>query len=81
MIIQVTERLSRGDIYEGITKGKTMISFILMEESALDRSPTLIKWIEGWDSTLGREMEVLDPDGWFECGHNHDGGEMNMYGV
>ena len=26
-------------------------------------------------------MDVLDTSGWFERGNNHDGGEMNAYGV
>ena len=78
MIIQGTYELSRGDMYEVILKVKTMLSFLLLEKSALVRSHNLSKWIEGWASTLGREVELLDPDGWFKCGHNHDVGEMDV---
>ena len=57
-----------------------MLSFLLLEESALARSPDLIKWIKGWASTLGKEVEVLDQAGWFEQRHFHDGGEMKTKG-
>ena len=40
-----------------------MISFLPMEESSLDRSPNLSKWIGVWASTLGKEVEVLYPMG------------------
>ena len=81
MISQGTDGLSRGDTYERIMKGKTMIYFLPLEKSSLARSPDLSKWIEGWESTVGREAEVLELAGWFEFGHNHDEGEMNMDGV
>ena len=41
----------------------------------------MIKWIKGWASILGRELEVLEPSGWFEQGHDHYGVEMNVGGV
>ena len=63
MISQGTDGLSRGDMYEGITKGETMIYFLLLEKSAPTRSPDMSKWIKGWASTLGRELAVLDPYG------------------
>ena len=66
IIRQGTDGLSRGDMYEGITKGKMMIYFLPLEKSALDRSPALSKWIEGWDSTLGMEVGVLEADVLFE---------------
>ena len=74
MISQVTEGISMGDMYEGIMKGETMLSFLPLEKSSLARSPALIKWIKGWYSTLGIEVELLEPAGWFELGHYHDGG-------
>ena len=43
MIIQGTDRLSRRDMYEGILKGKTMLSFLPMKISALARSSALKK--------------------------------------
>ena len=45
MIIQGTNGLSRGDIYEGILKGETILSFLTLEKLALTRSPALRKWI------------------------------------
>ena len=58
-----------------------MLSFFPLEKSALGRSPTLRKWVECWESKIGREVEVLDPSGWFERRHDNNGGEMNVYGV
>ena len=55
-----------------------MLSFLPPEKSALDRSPALSKWVEVWASTLGRELEVLEIDGWFEHGHGHCRVEMNV---
>ena len=72
MISQGTDVLSRGDIYEVIMKEETMLYFLSLDKTALTRSPTLSKWIKGWASTLGREVEVLDPDGWFERVKDHD---------
>ena len=60
MIIKGTDRLSRGDMYEGIINWKTILSFLPLEKSSLGRSPDLSKWVEGWASTLGRDVEVLD---------------------
>ena len=65
-------------MYEVIMKGKTMISFIPLEKLPLARSPSLNKWIKGWDSTLWMKLEVLETAGWFEHVHNHDGIDMNM---
>ena len=80
MISQGTNGLYRGDMRELIMKGKTMLSFLLQENLALDRSSSLSKCIKGWDSTLGREMEVLYPYRWFELGNNYDGGYINVDG-
>ena len=80
MIIQVTDGLSRDDIYEGIMKGGTMLYFLPLENLALDRSPTLRNLIDGWASTLDSEVEMLETTGWFEHVHKHDGLEMNVGG-
>ena len=44
---QVIGGISRGDMYEGITKRENMLSFLPLEKSFLDRYPALGKWIEG----------------------------------
>ena len=38
-------------------------------------------WIEQWYSELGRSVEILDLEGWFVRGNDHDGGEENIDGV
>ena len=37
--------------------------------------------IEGWASTIGREVELPEPSRCFECGNGYDRGYMNMDGV
>ena len=78
MIRQGTDSISRGDMYEGIMNRKTILSYIPLEISALERSPAMSKRIESWSPTLGREVQVLEPSGRFACGHNHYGGNMNV---
>ena len=58
-----------------------MISFLPLVKSSLDRSPALRNWIKGWASTIEREVEMLEPSGWFEWGYNHNGGDINIDGV
>ena len=37
--------------------------------------------MESWASTLVREVEVLEPYGWFEPVHDQYGGDINVDGV
>ena len=46
--------------------GKAMESFIPTHLSALDRSPGVKAWLEGW---TGGDVEFLSPDIWFH--HDH----------
>ena len=61
--------------------GKPMLSFLTLGELMLKRSDPLRRWIEQWYSELGRSVDTLDTEGWFIRGHDHDGGEENIYGV
>ena len=46
MIKQGTDGLSRGDLLEGVLKGKTMMSFVPLYLGAIDVEPSLKTWID-----------------------------------
>ena len=50
MVEQGTDGLSRGNFIEGVMIGKSMIEFIPISQSAMERSPELLTWIRGWSS-------------------------------
>jgi hypothetical protein len=59
MIQQGSNAVSREQMGEGVTAGLDMLSFIPLDESALDRSPTTLKrWINSW---AGSKVEYLQP--------------------
>jgi hypothetical protein len=68
MQAQGTDGVSRGQLTEGVMNGESMMSFVPMHESALDRSPKLKDWLKEFVSP---DLEFLSADGWFERGHNH----------
>ena len=79
MIGQGTDRLSRGRLYEGVTNVKYILSLLPLGQLALKRSEPLRRWIDKWHSELGSFVETMYPEGWFVRGHDHDGGEENIY--
>jgi hypothetical protein len=74
---QGTDGVSRGQLKEGVTAGKEMLSFIPFHLSAIDRSPDVEPWLRSW---LGPSAEVLTPNGWFERGHDILGGKVDSKG-
>lgn len=78
MIYQGTDGVSRGNLAEGVMAGIPMAEFLPFHLSAVDRSSGLVAWVESW---LGKESELLSPEGWFERGHDFDGGRKNCDGV
>ena len=81
MIEQGTDGLSRGDMLEGVCRGDAMTSHIPLAKTALERSAPLLGWINSWFSGENNlEIEVLDPEGWFERGHDIIGGTKNCDG-
>ena len=81
MIAQGSDGLSRGDLYEGVMGGKSLLSFIPLAESAMDRSPLLKPWIQGWAASLDSDVKFLTPEGWYERGHDIQGGTVNVDGI
>ena len=70
MIAQGTDGVSRGFLGEGIMSGETMVSFIPIHMSALERSIGLTDWIKEW---AGQDVIELNPIDWFDVGHDFDG--------
>jgi hypothetical protein len=66
MIAQGTDGISRGALNEGVMNGMSMMSFIPLHLSAVDRSPTLQDWLKSW---LPGSPQVLEPVDWFQLGH------------
>jgi hypothetical protein len=71
MVAQGTDGISCGELKEGIAQGETMLSFIPLHVSALDRTPDLKTWVQYW---AGPKVEFLSPNQWYTRGHDHDGG-------
>jgi hypothetical protein len=83
MIAQGTDGTSRGDLGEGVMKGKAMLSYIPLHLSALERCPALKEEIRRWIiPSLGKEEVIfLEYADWFERGHDIVGGKKNADGV
>ena len=86
MKLQGSDGLSRGNLLEGVMTGKDILSYIPLAETAVKRSPTLLRWIKSWAKEgrlqqQGFGVEVLDENDWFIKGHDIDGGYMlnNFY--
>jgi hypothetical protein len=77
MIAEGADGTSRGHLKEGVTIGENMLDFVPWNLSALDRSPTLEFWLRQW---IGKDVELLDPAGWFTRGHDQAGGEYDSKG-
>ena len=73
MIAQGTDGVSRGFLGEGIMSGSPMETFIPIHLSAIDRSPTVVTWVESWVTTS--PLMVLSPRDWFDVGHDVGGWE------
>ena len=81
MIEQGTDGLSRGDMYEGVMAGRSMLSFVPLHKSAGERSPEIIPWVQSWASGCrGEVAELLTPSGWYTRGHDHKGCRRNIDG-
>lgn len=79
MIEQGTDGLSRGDVSEGVMTGCSMLEFVLLHKSALQRQPSIAQWVLSWipDS----KAQFLQPEDWFDVGHGTRGGYHDLCGV
>ena len=81
MIKSGVDGLSRGDMYEGVMKGESMLSFVPLHKSAFEVCPALQEWIESWAINMGNDVEIISPDDWFVRGHDIDGSTTNCDGM
>ena len=73
MIYQGTDGLSRGDKTSGVMAGESMLSFVPLHLSVLDRSPLMREWVNHIceiDGEGGEKVRFLEPSDWPEslCG-------------
>ncbi len=64
MIATGVDGLSRGDHSSGVMQGESLVSFVPIHQSALERSPTLRPWLE--DILEGHQASFLSPEGWYD---------------
>ena len=64
MIAQGTDGCSRGVLMEGVMAGQSMLSFIDLNKSATERSPTLLGWVCSWCGM--RDIVPLTLEEWFQ---------------
>jgi hypothetical protein len=67
MIWSGVDGLSRGDRNAGIMTGASMLLFVPIAQSAIERSPKLASWITEWGTparTPNKEVKVLSPTEW-----------------
>ncbi len=55
----------------GVFRGARMIDFVPLHLSAVERSPELLSWIQGWYPGLSG-LNVLKPEDWFDGVLNRD---------
>jgi hypothetical protein len=79
MIKQGTDGLSRGDFGEGVMKGDSMLNYVPLHLTALERSAGLKQQIIDCvgSSEHPRKLEFLNYDDWFSRGHDIIGGSIN----
>ena len=69
MINQGTDGLSRGDKTSGVMSGESMLSFVPLHLTAIDRSVSLKNWLVdlfAGEELRDRETLFLGPDNWPE---------------
>lgn len=83
MICQGTDGLSRGDLGEGVMNGGSMLSYVPLHLSALERAKGLREWITSWCLGHNKEDEIsfLEYADWFERAHDINSGSVNPDGV
>ena len=82
MIVQGTDGISRGDFNTGVMQGESMLSFVPIHLSALEREQNLRPWLEQvLIPTRNEDIVFLDYAGWYERGHDIIGGKHNGDGI
>ena len=63
MMSQGTDGISRGNMSEGVLDGEDMLSFIPLNEGAVERHDELLTWIKSWlgfDAVIRTKRLVLE---------------------
>ena len=68
MIEEGADGGSRGDLSQGAMAGHSVIDFVPLHLSALERSSELEPWIRSWWDEARGDLEALSPEGWFDEG-------------
>jgi len=79
MVHQGTDGLSRGDMTEGVMNGRSMLSFVPLDQGALERRPEIVDWIR--NSIDSPSINTLTPSSWFTEGHGLCGGNRSIGGL
>jgi hypothetical protein len=79
MIHQGTDGLSRGNYSSGFMAGESMLTFVTLHLGALDRSPSLLPWLQTWIPSV-TPIRPLTPEEWFTRGHGTLGGQYDPGG-
>ncbi len=79
MIAQGTNGLSRGYLDVGVMGGSGMLSFVPLHLGAIDRSPSVINWLQSWCPYY--TLRPLKPLEWSTVGHGITGYYPNFDGV
>ena len=65
MIASGIDGLSRGDKTEGISRGISVLNFVPIHQSPIERSNAIVGWIDSWwDDSLGK-LHRMTPEDWF----------------
>jgi hypothetical protein len=68
MIAEGADGGSRGDLNQGVMAGQSILDFVPLHLTALDRSDKLEAWIRSWWDDERGKLQTLTPEGWFEEG-------------
>lgn len=79
MIAQGTNGLSRGDMLERVMGGADMLSFVPLDEGAVERFESVLPWVWSWCGN--RKLQPLTPEGWFEKEQGATGGKLGPDGI
>ena len=65
MIASGIDGLSRGDKSEGIARGASVLNYIPIHQSPIERSNEVLSWVTSWwDCSLGK-LHLMTPEDWF----------------
>jgi len=78
MVAQGTDGLSRLDYTSGVMSGANMLDYIPLHLSALDQSPSILRWLPSW---LPEPILSLTPEQWYTLGQGVDGSSKGDNGM